>query len=46
VSAEFGVSDGMENSTLVLAALGWSGFWVGGEQLKFPMLLWRLSMQF
>jgi hypothetical protein len=34
--AEFGVGDGMENNTLVLAALGWGGFWVGGEALAFP----------
>ena len=33
--AEFGVGDGMENNTLILAALGWRGFWVGGEELKF-----------
>ena len=24
----------MENNTLILAALGWSGFWVGGQKLK------------
>lgn len=35
VFAEFGVSDGTENNTLVLAALGWKGFWVGGEDLAF-----------
>jgi hypothetical protein len=35
VYAEFGVGNGMENNTLVLAALGWKGFWVGGEDLKF-----------
>lgn len=34
IYAEFGVGDGMENNTLVLAALGWKGFWVGGEKLK------------
>jgi hypothetical protein len=32
--AEIGVGDGMENNTLVLAALGWKGFWIGGEALK------------
>jgi hypothetical protein len=37
VFAEFGVGNGMENNTLVLAALGWSGFWVGGEELQFSM---------
>jgi hypothetical protein len=35
VFAEFGVGDGMENNTLILAALGWKGFWVGGEALRF-----------
>lgn len=34
--AEFGVGVGLENNTLVLAALGWRGFWVGGEALAFP----------
>jgi hypothetical protein len=33
--AEFGVGDGLENNTLILAALGWRGFWVGGEALVF-----------
>lgn len=33
--AEFGVGDGLENNTLILAALGWKGFWVGGETLAF-----------
>lgn len=37
VFAEFGVGDGMENNTLVLAALGWRGLWVGGETLRFDM---------
>lgn len=31
--AEFGPGDGMENNTLILKALGWKGFWVGGENL-------------
>lgn len=35
VFAEFGVGDGLENNTLALAAAGWSGFWVGGEDLAF-----------
>ncbi len=35
IYAEFGVGDGLENNTLILAALGWSGFWVGGEDLAF-----------
>jgi hypothetical protein len=32
--AEYGVGDGTENNTLILAALGWRGFWVGGETLR------------
>lgn len=32
---ELGVGDGMENNTLILAALGWKGFWIGSEKLKF-----------
>jgi hypothetical protein len=35
VYVEFGVGDGTENNTLILAALGWKGFWVGGEDLQF-----------
>lgn len=35
VYAEFGVGDGTENNTLILAALGWRGFWVGGQDLAF-----------
>jgi hypothetical protein len=35
VYAEFGVGNGLENNTLILAALGWRGFWVGGEDLAF-----------
>jgi hypothetical protein len=35
VFAEFGVGNGVENNTLALAAAGWSGFWVGGEDLAF-----------
>lgn len=34
VYAEFGVGDGTENNTLILAALGWKGFWVGAEALR------------
>ena len=33
--AEFGVGNGAENNTLILAALGWNGFWVGGGDLAF-----------
>ena len=32
--AEYGVGDGTENNTLILAALGWRGFWVGGQTLR------------
>lgn len=35
--AEFGVGDGTENNTLVLKALGWKGFWAGGEDLSFEV---------
>jgi hypothetical protein len=35
VYAEFGVGDGLENNTLILAAAGWRGFWVGGQDLAF-----------
>jgi len=35
IYAEFGVGDGLENNTLILATLGWKGFWVGGEDLAF-----------
>lgn len=35
--AEFGVGDGTENNTLILKALGWKGFWVGGEDLSFGL---------
>lgn len=35
--AEFGVGDGMENNTLILAAMGWRGFWVGGEEMAFTL---------
>lgn len=37
VYAEFGVGNGTENNTLILAALGWRGFWVGGEPLGFEV---------
>ncbi len=33
--AEFGVGNGLENNTLALASMGWTGFWVGGEDLAF-----------
>jgi hypothetical protein len=33
--AEFGVGDGLENNTLILAALGWRGFWVDIQSPKF-----------
>ena len=35
VYAEFGVGNGLENNTLILAACGWKGFWVEGEDLVF-----------
>jgi len=35
VFAEFGVGNGTENNTLILASLGWKGFWVGGQDVAF-----------
>jgi hypothetical protein len=35
--AEFGVGDGLENNTIILGALGWKGFWVGGEDLAIDI---------
>ena len=32
---EFGVGNGTENNTLALLALGWTGYWFGGEKLLF-----------
>lgn len=37
VFIEFGVGDGLENNTLILAAMGWRGVWVGGEELAFAV---------
>ena len=48
VYGEFGVGDGTENNTLILAALGWRGFWVGGQDLMLrlpPPEKRRLSYQ-
>lgn len=30
---ELGVGTGIENNTLILMTLGWSGFWIGGENI-------------
>lgn len=41
---EMGVGGGIENNTLVLAALGWRGFWLGGEAMAWsykPTDNWR-----
>jgi hypothetical protein len=35
VFGEYGVGDGTENNTLALVAAGWSGFWVGGQDMAF-----------
>ena len=35
VFLEFGVGDGLENNTLILASMDWTGSWVGGEDLIF-----------
>ncbi len=37
VFAEFGVGNGLENNTILLAALGWKGFWVGAESLAYKI---------
>jgi hypothetical protein len=42
VYGEIGVGNGTENNSLILAAKGWSGFWVGGEPLVFtPQESWK-----
>jgi hypothetical protein len=49
VFAEFGVGNGVENNTLALAAAGWSGYWVGGDDLAFdtnPDRAERLNFHF
>ena len=35
--AELGVGDGTENNTLILLAMGWRGFWVGGGNLAIDI---------
>ena len=40
---EVGVGDGLENNTLILLAMGWSGAWIGGERLAFKAAGTRLS---
>jgi hypothetical protein len=40
---EIGVGNGLETNTLILAALGWRGFWIGNENLSFPV---RQSQKF
>jgi hypothetical protein len=35
--AEFGVGNGTENNTLILTAMGWKGFWVGGEDIRIDV---------
>ncbi|MDI9335664.1 MAG: hypothetical protein QM520_01335 [Gammaproteobacteria bacterium] len=32
---EFGVESGVQNNTLILATMGWSGFWIGNQDLAF-----------
>jgi hypothetical protein len=34
---EFGVGNGLENNTLILLASGWTGGWIGNEDLAFPI---------
>ena len=35
VFAELGCGNGTENNTIILASLGWKGFWIGTENLAF-----------
>jgi hypothetical protein len=37
IFCEFGVGNGLENNTLALAAAGWRGAWIGGEDLAFDL---------
>ncbi|GAB7564144.1 hypothetical protein LG202_21830 [Methylobacillus methanolivorans] len=37
VFAEYGVGDGTENNTLSLLASNWRGFWIGNQDLAFPV---------
>lgn len=37
VFVELGVGDGLENNTLILKALGWSGIWIGAQDLKITL---------
>src|ERR1041385_9204340 len=49
VFAEYGVGNGVENNTLALVAAGWSGFWIGAEDLAFdtnPARATRLNFHF
>jgi hypothetical protein len=49
VFAEFGVGNGVQNNTLALAASGWSGFWIGAQDLAFdtnPGQSTRLNFHF
>ncbi|MEI8187295.1 MAG: hypothetical protein WCG19_11455 [Chlorobiaceae bacterium] len=34
---EFGVGNGLECNTLMLASMQWKGFWIGGEELAFSL---------
>lgn len=40
---EMGVGNGTENNTLVLAALGWSGYWFGNQDLAIAVEGSRVS---
>jgi hypothetical protein len=37
IFCELGVGNGLENNTLALAAAGWRGAWIGGEDLAFDV---------
>lgn len=45
VFLELGVGNGLENNTIVLLAIGWSGVWVGGQELAFETADSRVTFQ-
>lgn len=46
VFLELGVGNGLENNTIVLLAIGWSGVWVGGRELAFETTGSRVTFQY
>jgi hypothetical protein len=43
VFVEFGVGNGLENNSIMLLATGWSGAWIGGQDLAFSQANSRLA---